>query len=542
MKSKYWHHSSKQLLPLLLISVILLTTLIGSINKLWGNYRSSNEYKHTYLVKLRYLPTFIGDYDWGGTKKILLDERCDENFSELNFNSLLYKNDADFEDLYPDSNTGELGKWIIVRSRKPIMLDLWSETSDVTLVEDANLTLKLPEDGEEFSVYINGIDTIKDDKTWGLRLPKVKEALEILKPIRKVVVAVVDTGCDLKHPALKDNLIQGRNFAGGDANDASNRKSYELHATHVTGTIVSKLCNKSGFFGIAQSVANVMPIRVLDESGSGTLLSVCRGIEYATKNGANVINMSLGTTQYSRALEDATTDAINSGVTVVCAKGNANTNKPHYPSDLPGVIRVTATSLKNKDTEERAYFSNYGENSTCSAPGHFIFSALPDGKGGFLSGTSMASPHAAACAAVILSMGDFTPKQVEEIMKFRGDDIKTDRPIGKRINLLNFVQKAKHDLMSPSEYNNHRYDRCCAMAGIISRMTLKVDGATVTNIYEDSDGKYDATVSYNEGSELCPVTVKRNKWGEDFLTVCRYKENGMQTAQFWFSQTSPIIP
>jgi subtilisin family serine protease len=537
---KYCSYSNGRLTGLVLFAMISLLIFVSSSNKLWTAYQASNEYKHTYLVKLNYLPIFNKNVDsWFANWQVYLTDMDDSNW---NFDVMLEKYSAKVEDLYPDSNTGELGKWIIVRSRNDITPELLLDVDDVDRVEDGSLLLKLPEDGDKFAVYTNGINTVKDDKTWGLRLPKVEEALNILKPTRNVTVAVVDTGCDLKHPALKDNLIQGRNFAGGDANDASNRNPNEMHATHVTGTIVAKSQGKYlDFHGIATKVASVMPVRVLNESGSGSLQSVCQGIEYATKHGANVINMSLGTTQYSRALEDATTDAINAGVAVVCAKGNSNTNKPNYPSDLPGVIRVTATSLKDdKVTEERAFFSNYGDNSTCSAPGHFTFSTLPGGKYGFASGTSMACPHAAACAAVILSQGNFTPKQVEDIMKFRGDDLKTDRPIGKRINLLNFVQKAKHDLMSPNDYNNHPYDKCCVSAGIIARMTTKIDEAGTTNIYQDADGKYDATLRYNCGDDWYPVRTMRNNWNEDFLTLCRYKNDNMWNLEFSFSKTSPF--
>jgi subtilisin family serine protease len=535
---KFCSYSNGRLLDLALFAIISLAVFVGSANKLHTDYQASNAYTHTYLVKLNHLPVFNKNADsWFANWQVCLDDGDNSNW---NFDTLLDKHSAKVEDLYPDSNEGELGKWIIVRSRNEISSELELDVNDVDRVEDANLTFKLPEDSEKFAVYTNQINTVKDDKTWGLRLPKVEEALNILKPVRNIIVAVVDTGCDLKHPALKDNLVRGYNFAGGDPNDPSNRNRNEMHATHVTGTIVAKHCPKNGFFGIATKVAVVMPVRVLNESGSGSLQSVCQGIEYATKNGAHVINMSLGTTQYSRALEDVTTDAINKGVVVVCAKGNSNTNKPHYPSDLPGVIRVTATSLKDdRVTEERAFFSNYGDNSTCSAPGHYIYSTLPDGKGGFASGTSMSSPHAAACAAVILSQGDFTPKQVEEIMKFRGDDIKTDRPIGKRINLLNFVQKTKHDLMSPNDYNNHPYSQCCIDAGIIARMTYREDGAGTTTIYQDDDGAYEAKRTYYWSDEWRPVQT--SKVSGFYWTTCSYKDESGWYEKHYFSLTPPPI-
>ena len=222
--------------------------------------------------------------------------------------------------------------------------------------------------------------------------------------------------------------------------------------------------------------------------------------------------MSLGAPGYSE-LHDSVKYAVNEKkVTVVCAKGNSNSDKQFSPADFPEVIRVTATALKDDGTEERAYFSNYGKNSTCSAPGHFTYSTLPGGKYGFASGTSMACPHAAACAAVILSQAKITPEQVKAIMETRGDELKTDQPIGKRINLLKFVQKAAHDQMPLA--SDHPYSQCCIDAGIIQRDTITFsDGGQITEtIHQDNDGNYDSTHSDNNGTTVIHRNINNGDW------------------------------
>ena len=432
------------------------------------------------------------------TKQYLVQLRAEPEFkgNEVgisHFDKLIADKGATVEDLFPNENVGVMGRWIIVTGNEDLIWDLSCDYQDIENVEE-NQTVALI-DGD--TAFYATRDAASQDKTWGLRIPKIKEGLAALKATREVIVGVVDTGCDLGHPALKDRLVKGHNFAGGNEDDASNRNSDEMHATHVTGTIIAKL-DSDGFYGIANSVAKVMNVRVLNESGSGTLINVSRGIVYAAEQGVNVINMSLGGPGYSRALHDSVKFAVNDKhVTVVCAKGNSNTDKAFYPAEFPEVIRVTATFLKTDGSEDRAYFSNYGKSSTCAAPGHIIYSTLPGGKYGFASGTSMACPHAAACAAVILSQGNFTPEEVKAIMETRGDELKTDQPIGLRINLYKYVQKAAHDLMPL--FNDHPYGQCCADAGIVCRDSVIFENGVKTTIHEDRDGSTDTVYEDSKG-------------------------------------------
>ena len=410
----------------IIISILGLAILIGL------TYQGISEQpSHIYLVKLYELPIFIPHSN---------------NVGLNSFDNLTNSLNAHVEDLYPDNNTGDIGRWIVVTCKNNIERNLWRNNS-VTEVEDGTTIYGIDalQNMDNSNESVMSAAVVNNDKTWGIRIPKVEEGLEALKPIREIIVGVIDTGCDLRHPALQDNFVKGRNFAGGNENDPSNRTPQEMHATHVAGTIIARRgCNK--FFGIANGIAKVMPIRVLNEYGTGTVRDISRGVIYAADHGVNVINMSLGGPSYSRAFHDAIKYAVNvKNVTVVCAKGNSNTDKSSYPAEFPEVIRVTATSLLDDNQEARAPFSNYGKSSTCSAPGHFTYSTLPGGKYGFASGTSMACPHVTGCVAVILSQEKFTPGKVKSIVESYGDELKTDKQIGQSINLLKFVQRAKNN-------------------------------------------------------------------------------------------------
>ncbi len=206
------------------------------------------------------------------------------------------------------------------------------------------------------------------------------------------IVAVIDTGVDLEHPALQGHLTQGANMLNplaspedipdGLVNDGVG------HGTMVAGIVAEYAPG-----------AQIMPIRVLNGDGMGTIMTVVKGIEYAIHHGANVINLSLGTNTYSDALEDAIEDAHNAGVVVVGAAGNNGSQIAHYPASLPNVISVAAVDQYNV----KAPWSNYGSSVCVCAPGVGIRSTYWNGGYANWSGTSFAAPFVAAEAADILS-------------------------------------------------------------------------------------------------------------------------------------------
>ncbi len=205
---------------------------------------------------------------------------------------------------------------------------------------------------------------------------------------RSVRVAIVDTGIDYTHPYLNANISsKGYDFINNDY-DAYDDNS---HGTHVAGIVLNVM---SG------TAVDLLPVKVLSGSGSGTNLTVANGIRYAADNGADVINLSLGGESYggSHSEDQAISYAISKGATVVVAAGNESSNTAYCcPAHNADAIVVAAVD----SGRQRAYFSNYGATVDVAAPGVDIYSSIPNGRYDYYSGTSMATPHVSGIAALL---------------------------------------------------------------------------------------------------------------------------------------------
>ncbi|MBS1706712.1 MAG: peptidase S8 [Armatimonadetes bacterium] len=209
-----------------------------------------------------------------------------------------------------------------------------------------------------------------------------------------VRVAVVDTGVDLSHPDLIDNITQGRNIA-----DPSTEPTDAMgHGTHCAGIIAAKVGNATGGAGVAGNV-RIMPVRVFDSEDKAYVSRVAEGIYWATDNGANIISISLGGVSASNTLEDAVNYAYQHNVLVVAAAGNDGSTSPSYPAAFEHVVSVAACD----QNDQRASFSNYGSWVSCAAPGTNILSTWPGNRYVRASGTSMAAPVVSGIAALAWS-------------------------------------------------------------------------------------------------------------------------------------------
>jgi subtilisin family serine protease len=219
----------------------------------------------------------------------------------------------------------------------------------------------------------------------------------------------VDTGVDLDHPDLAGNVVSGYNVISPGAPPQDDHG----HGTHVAGIVAAITNNNVGVAGVAGG-CRIMPVKVLNNVGEGTDFDVATGIQWAADNGARVINMSLGSPDYSYALADAVDYAYGKNVLIVAAAGNDGLESILYPAALPHVMAVGATDK----IDGRASFSNYGNALDIVAPGVNIFSTLWDNSYTYLSGTSMATPHVAGVAALVLSLHpEYTNDQVEKVLK-----------------------------------------------------------------------------------------------------------------------------
>lgn len=235
---------------------------------------------------------------------------------------------------------------------------------------------------------------------------------------RGVTVAVVDTGiaCETFGPFQKASDLGSTRCAPGF--DFVNRREHVAddngHGTHVAGTIAQSTNNSIGAAGIAFD-ARLMPVKVLSGDGWGTFAQVADGIRWAADNGAQVINLSLGGPFRSRVVEKAVAHARSRGVVVVAAAGNS-AGPVEYPGASPGVVGVSATD----SDDDLAWFSSRGPEVDIAAPGVDVIqqTVCDGGHNGCeqfprYSGTSMASPHVAGAAALLMSLGVTRPEAVE---------------------------------------------------------------------------------------------------------------------------------
>lgn len=239
-----------------------------------------------------------------------------------------------------------------------------------------------------------------------------------------IKVGVIDTGISNKHPDLLDNVKGGVNTI----NPNKNWNDDNGHGSHVAG-IVGALQNSIGVVGAGPAV-DLYAIKVLGANGSGFLSDVVEGIQWAVQNGMQVVNMSLGTSSDVPSLHDAVLVAHNAGVTVVAAAGNSG-GAVIFPAAYSEVIAVSATDQNNV----LASWSSRGPEVDLASPGVSIYSTYKGTGYATLSGTSMAAPHVAGSAALVLntpvgfydvnSNGKWDPAEVQKKLQDTAVDLGT---------------------------------------------------------------------------------------------------------------------
>lgn len=227
-----------------------------------------------------------------------------------------------------------------------------------------------------------GIDRIDAELVW--------PGGNMADPIK---VGVIDTGISKDHPDLKANIKGGINII----NPLKSSDDDNGHGSHVAG-IIAALNNGLGVVG-AGPAADLYAVKVLNRNGSGFLSDVISGIQWSVTHGMKVVNLSLGTSQDIQSMHDAVIAAHNAGVIVVAAAGNDATAPVIFPAAYPEAIAVSATD-KN---DQLASFSSRGPEVDLAAPGVSILSTYKGTNYAILSGTSMAAPHVAGSAALVLN-------------------------------------------------------------------------------------------------------------------------------------------
>ena len=224
-------------------------------------------------------------------------------------------------------------------------------------------------------------------------------------------IAVVDTGVYAGHPDLAGKVTAGASAISGNGvvTVGSGSTDPNGHGTHVAGIAAATANNGVGVAGVAPG-ATVIPVRVLDANGSGWTSDVAAGVTWAVDNGAEVVNLSLGSASESSSLANAIAYAHAHNVVVVAAGGNGGPNgTPNYPAAGANTIAVASCTSIGAISS----FSTPGSYIDVAAPGSSILSTLPNGGYGYMSGTSMATPFVVGVVALMLDANPtMTPDQV----------------------------------------------------------------------------------------------------------------------------------
>jgi len=350
-----------------------------------------------------------------------------QGISSLQSNSIAQMNGiASVQSFHTSPSTAAMSRWAVVKLQPGMTVDQaiaqLGNNASVEVVEPnyiINIALT-PNDPSYSSLWgLHNLGQTGGNQDADIDAP---EAWDLDTGSSSVVVAVIDTGVDYTHPDLAANMwvnpgeiagnnidddgngyiddIYGYDFANNDADPMDDNN----HGSHVSGTIAAVGNNGVGVVGVSWN-ASIMAVKFLSASGSGSTSGAISSVLYAANNGAKIMNNSWGGGGYSQALQDAITTADAAGALFVVAAGNSNSNNdttPYYPANYSGphIVVVAATD----SSDGKAGFSSYGATTVdLGAPGVAILSTTPGNSYSSFSGTSMATPHVAGAAAVVLA-------------------------------------------------------------------------------------------------------------------------------------------
>lgn len=303
---------------------------------------------------------------------------------------------------------------------------------------------------------------------WDLKKTDAEKAWQVSQGSRNVVIAIIDTGCDIQHEDLKNNIwtnsgetgldSKGRDKATNGVDDDGNGFIDDVHGwnfvsnngiltdnhghgTHIAGIIGAEGGNNKGIIGIAPKVS-MMILKYYDPKlPTDNLRNTVQAIKYAAKMKVNIINYSGGGVEFSEDEKSAIVEAQRQGILFVAAAGNERSNSDthkYFPADygLSNIISVTAIDPNTKVLSS----SNYGvETVDLAAPGQSILSTLPGNSYGYLTGTSQATAFVTGAAAVVMAhKGTFSAEETKKYLLATGDSEETlinKTGTGRKLNL-----------------------------------------------------------------------------------------------------------
>lgn len=445
------------------------------------------------------------------------------------------------------------------------------EIKDVEMIDEIIKQLEQDETVEYVEkIPINRIDYIPNDSlynlyngpqtwNWHLKLIQAEEAWNITRGSPDIIVAIVDNAVWTDHPDLKGKIKRQRNVYADNNNanppDTGNRADWS-HGTHVAGLIGATSDNIEGISSIGFNVS-LMAIKAAGSSAD-QIEAAYEGVQWAADNGAEIINMSWGSPDYSRTAQNLLNTVSGKGIILVAAAGNDDSSGVHYPSEYDNVISVASTDWNDR----KSRFSNYSESVDISAPG----GVSSPGPAGLLSttyrsgifgnydtyqGTSMATPIVSGVVGLVLSINPrLTSDEVREVLVTSVDDISAINPdldglLGTgRINAFKavsntpFLPNAKFNTPVKVVIPGASIDFIDNSEGVPSDFTWTFEGGTPNvsndknpeNITYESPGVYDVTLRVS------------NKYGTNTITYSDYIQVVTDPSPYVFISVSDTLP
>ena len=345
---------------------------------------------------------------------------------------------------------------------------------------------------------------------------------------KKVVIAVIDTGIDYNHPDLKNQMwVNDKEIPGNGIDDDGNGYIDDIHGwnaqgkngnpmdgnahgTHCAGTIGAEHNNGIGVAGVMSDV-QLMAVKFLSDSGSGSLSDAIVAIDYATKMNVDIMSNSWGGGGFSQALEDSIKAAKDKGIVFVAAAGNDSNNndsRASYPAtyQVDNVISVASHTAQ----DALSSFSNFGKRTVhIAAPGSNILSSTPNGEYKVFSGTSMATPHVSGVVGLLVAQEGRLP-----VLEVRNRLMATATPTasyrkstvaGGRVHTYNFLTDTRIPRPGPDE----SAWRTEALSEVFETTHPYADNAKISKTYSFPGAKYVKVIIEKYDTES----------GYDFLTI-----------------------
>jgi subtilisin family serine protease len=423
---------------------------------------------------------------------------------------------------------------------------------------------------------------------WALSKINAFAAWDITKGSDTILVAVIDTGIDYLHPDLKNKIYINKGETGLDAYgkdkrtngidddgdgfidnymgwDFVDRQGFPFdslsgdylswdndpldentHGTNIAGILAAETNNGIGIAGVAPNL-KIVNLRAFDPNGNGEEDDVAAAILYAVKAGVKVINMSFGDTQFSYVLRDVIRYAYSQNVVLVASSGNSNSTLPHYPSGYPEVICVGNSTPDDNVSGD----SNYGSTLDLVAPGYGIVTTALKKPYDVVYGTSAAAPFVSAAAGLILSVKNFTPEEVKQILKSTASDIMTQgwdiRSGSGRLDLykaLSVLAPGNVKITFPTQDYTTKEDTLTVTGSVISPYfkSFELDygyGYTPSNWFQVKTGSYQVA-----NSVLGKLAIKNLKDSVYTLRIVLYETNGNQQEErinFYVLRNAPSV-